>query len=286
KVSGGFTMHPATLEAGAEVKLFTLVGYGEKKEEITSFIRNQFHYETMLAYKAQAKKLTDALTQSVETNTAVPMFDAYMKQNYLDNGLRGGFPTIFGKDDIHQAVFYLYSRKHGDLERDYNFFAISPTYYSQGNGNYRDINQNRRLDVLFHPEIMDYNIRHFVNLIQLDGYNPLAVKEVRYILRAHAFDFSAFGIGEAESAALMDIVHKPFTPGDILKYVNERNMELTVPFTDFLTAILLEADESLEAEHGEGFWVDHWTYNLDLVDSFFAIYPDKTETVFFKPSYR
>src|SRR5699024_7392585 len=46
KVSGGFTMHPATLEAGAEVKLFTLVGYGEKKEEITSFIRNQFHYET------------------------------------------------------------------------------------------------------------------------------------------------------------------------------------------------------------------------------------------------
>jgi hypothetical protein len=24
-----------------------------------------------------------------------------------------------------------------------------------------------------------------------------------------------------------------------------------------------------------GFWADHWTYTLDLVESFLAIYPDK-----------
>jgi len=44
--------------------------------------------------------------------------------------------------------FNVYSRKHGDLERDYNFFMLSPTFLSQGNGNYRDVNQNRRNDVL------------------------------------------------------------------------------------------------------------------------------------------
>src|SRR5207253_884934 len=29
------------------------------------------------------------------------------------------------------------------------------------------------------------------------------------------------------------------------------------------------------ADHGEGFWTDHWTYNLDLIESFLSIYPDE-----------
>jgi len=55
--------------------------------------------------------------------------------------MRGGYPHIFKSQD-RQMVYYLYSRKHGDLERDYNKFQIQPTYFSQGNGNYRDMNQN------------------------------------------------------------------------------------------------------------------------------------------------
>ena len=28
-------------------------------------------------------------------------------------------------------IFYVYSRKHGDLERDYNYFSMLPEFYSQ-----------------------------------------------------------------------------------------------------------------------------------------------------------
>ncbi len=47
------------------------------------------------------------------------------------------------------------------------------------------------------------------------------------------------------------------------------------------------------AEHGEGFWIDHWTYNLDLVESFLSVYPerlkeallDKKEFTFYDNAY-
>ena len=75
-------------------------------------------------------------------------------------------------------IFYVYSRKHGDVERDYNFFSMLPEYYSQGNGNFRDVNQNRRSDIYFANFVGDYNIKVFYDLLQLDGYNPLQVKQI------------------------------------------------------------------------------------------------------------
>ncbi|MFD2882322.1 hypothetical protein ACFTAO_51225 [Paenibacillus rhizoplanae] len=60
----------------------------------------------------------------------------------------GGYPFIFD-NGAEGFVVHLYSRKHGDMERDYNFFSLAPEYYSQGNGNFRDMNQNRRNDVFF-----------------------------------------------------------------------------------------------------------------------------------------
>jgi len=65
--------------------------------------------------------------------------------------MRGGYPEVFKSG----TVLYLYSRKHGDLERDYNKFQLQPNYFSQGNGNYRDTNQNRRNDIWFNPDIAD-----------------------------------------------------------------------------------------------------------------------------------
>lgn len=50
----------------------------------------------------------------------------------------------------NNKIFYVYSRKHGDLERDYNYFSMLPEFYSQGNGNFRDVNQNRRCDTFLH----------------------------------------------------------------------------------------------------------------------------------------
>ncbi|MDD5729099.1 MAG: hypothetical protein PHV59_11100, partial [Victivallales bacterium] len=33
------------------------------------------------------------------------------------------------------------------------------------------------------------------------------------------------------------------------------------------------------AEHGDGFWVDHWVYNLDALEAYLAIYPEKLKDV-------
>ena len=79
-------------------------------------------------------------------------------------------------------IFYVYSRKHGDLERDYNYFSMLPEFYSQGNGNFRDVNQNRRCDTFFAPFVGRKNIQEFYSLIQLDGYNPLGVEKLTYRL--------------------------------------------------------------------------------------------------------
>ncbi len=40
----------------------------------------------------------------------------------------------------------------------------------------------------------------------------------------------------------------------------------------------LLADEAVErqgAEFGDGFWSDHWTYSLDLVETYLRLYPDR-----------
>ena len=71
-------------------------------------------------------------------------------------------------------LLHLYGRRHGDLERDYNYFRLQASHYSQGDGNFRDICQNRRSDVLLFPEVGESEILEFLGLIQLDGYNPVS----------------------------------------------------------------------------------------------------------------
>ena len=93
----------------------------------------------------------------------------------LDNLLRGGFPEFLGAGGGAKRVYHTFSRIHGDLERDYNNFQIDATYFSQGSGNYRDVNQNRRVDVLLFPGVRDFNLRQFLTLKQADGYNQLTV---------------------------------------------------------------------------------------------------------------
>ena len=78
----------------------------------------------------------------METKTSNALFDGHVQQMFLDNSLRGGVPSILGEvdddaklrsadEDGRLKVFHLFSRIHGDLERDYNDFVISPTFFSQ-----------------------------------------------------------------------------------------------------------------------------------------------------------
>jgi hypothetical protein len=49
--------------------------------------------------------------------------------------LRGGLPVPLG-DSRAPKIYHTFSRIHGDIERDYNFFQIDTTYFSQGRGSY------------------------------------------------------------------------------------------------------------------------------------------------------
>ena len=67
---------------------------------------------------------------------------------------------MFGSDKC-PIVYHIDLRKHGDLERDYNAFVQAAEFYSQGNGKDRDVNQNRRCDVLLEPRMGDYDVIAF-----------------------------------------------------------------------------------------------------------------------------
>ncbi len=228
-------------------------------------------------------RIIQELQADVQTQSAKPEFDLYTKQNYLDNILRGGYPATFTHGE-KKSIFYLYSRKHGDLERDYNKYYIQPTYLSQGNGNYRDVNQNRRSDVWFNPDIKDANIITFFNLLQTDGFNPLIVKGATFTLKDSPEakkEISAL-VAAGETEKLFKLLEKPFSPGELILYLQEHKIKLKKSYDEFLSLALSLSHKNQEAEHGEGFWTDHWTYNLDLLESYLGVYPEKLAEIVFQ----
>lgn len=278
------------LEAGESVTLYEVTGMVKSKEILKEFAgkcNGKAYFESK---RAVARELTEDLCSVIRTKSGHPVFDAYCEQTYLDNLLRGGYPVKLGKDKI----FYLYSRKHGDIERDYNFFQMSPEFYSQGNANFRDVNQNRRCDVLFTPYVGDLNIKTFYNLIQTDGYNPLQVQKAVYKIRADQADKVMSLVKDEWQEALRRELAGSFTPGSlagfamdyhILKDADEEDKTEQARMTaleNFVGAVMDEADSSVNASFSEGYWTDHWTYNLDLIEAYLSVYPDKEEKLLFE----
>lgn len=219
----------------------------------------------------RAVEITEKLTDSIATRTADPVFDAYCRQTFLDNILRGGYPLVIGG-----KVFYVYSRKHGDIERDYNFFQMLPEYYSQGNANFRDINQNRRSDPLFEPAVGDHNIKLFMDLIQLDGYNPLVIERATFTLDPAYLDEAAALAGN--DLAVRALLEKHFTPGALVTLLERAGCAHR---DEILEKVLAHATGDINVTFGEGYWIDHWTYNLDLIESYLAVFPEKEEKLLF-----
>ena len=175
KVPCGFTPFKAEIKAGEDFSFSTMIGFAGSVEQINAKLAD-FTVPGYLDKKfEEAEELADSFTSDIKTKTAAGIFDQYVEQCYLDNFLRGGYPYVLNKDG-NKSVIHLFSRKHGDPERDYNFFSIAAEYYSQGNGNFRDVSQNRRNDVFFKKDVGDFNVKTFFSLIQADGYNPLEVR--------------------------------------------------------------------------------------------------------------
>ncbi|MCF7904644.1 MAG: hypothetical protein K9M49_05780 [Candidatus Marinimicrobia bacterium] len=271
------------ISPGETYVISSLAGHTESQEALNSML-SRIAEDEYLEQKIQSSKhIVDELTQKNLVLTSDPVFDMYTRQNFLDNVLRGGFPYTF-KGEKAQSVLHLYSRKHGDLERDYNFFRVTPSYYSQGNGNFRDVNQNRRSDLFFNPDVKTSNLDQFVNLIQLDGFNPLVIKEISYRVKDpdNAKKVLQDYFDEAGVDAVITFMQELHTPGELIAQLEASDLTFESNADAFLGDFLSVCYQSLDTDHAEGYWSDHWTYNLDLLHNYLSDYPENAECLLFE----
>lgn len=279
KVPAGFFGLSKTLKAGESLEVFSFIGHAESIEHVEKIKGKLLSCQYVDNKYAEAKTLIRELTDDIETSTSSKLFDEYCRQTYLDNLLRGGYPLMV-RDGEEPFIYHVYSRKHGDIERDYNFFTTEPEFFSCGNGNYRDVNQNRRNDVFFHPEVKDFNIKTFMNMLQIDGYNPLVLNGYKFEVKKNSNKFFLNTVANEHKEKVESFLIKPFTLGKLYKFIQNENIELTTIAEDFVNKVIEECDQTMDAVHGEGYWSDHWTYNLDLIESYLAVYPDKKKELF------
>ena len=275
----GFFGASATLKPGQSLTLHAIIGHVRDIDHIHRQQTRLMQSAYLREKRTEAQQRVTQLTDVVATQTADPTFDAYCRQTFLDNVMRGGWPVVLGSEE-KPFVYHIYSRKHGDLERDYNAFYLAAEMYSQGNGNYRDVNQNRRCDVLFNPQVGDFNVLSFLELIQIDGYNPLVVNGNRFTLLPDARN-TVLALAD-DPAKLEPLLARPFTPGGLLKAVADHHISLKVTPEEFIKIALAHAEQHFAATFGEGYWIDHWFYNLDLIESYLAVYPDRKHALLFE----
>lgn len=263
---GEFSLMP-----GEETVIDAFAGTAVNAEQATHYTSKFTDKAWCDGKHALSKAVVEELASGLELETAEPLFDAYLRQCLLDNTLRGGRPVMLAGKLLH-----LYGRRHGDLERDYNYFRLQASHYSQGDGNFRDICQNRRSDVLLFPEVGESEILEFLGLIQLDGYNPLEVYPMRLVLKPENRR-SAASLLRGENR-IIEKLSAGLSVGELWRelrasgYTNSDELisELC-PLCDYLP----------HAEFGDGYWIDHWTYVPELVDNYLKIYPESRDRLLF-----
>lgn len=142
------------------------------------------------------------------------------------------------------------------------------------------MNQNRRCDILFAPRLGAENIYTFFDLIQTDGYNPLVLTASTYTLPAGELPGILACVPEGRQAEAAELLAAPFTPGVLAMAAEDWGMG-EGDAQALTAAALCAADHEPNAEFKEGYWCDHWTYNLDLIESFLSVYPEGEEELLF-----
>ncbi len=267
------------LAPGETVEISSVIGRAESPAAVRTIARRARRRGQVAQWREANRALVADLTGRTATASASPAFDLYTRQNFLDNVMRGGLAI-----DVAGRPFYVYFRAHGDTEREYNDFKTVPSFLAEGNGNYRDICQNRRCDNYFHPGIGAMNILRFMDLIQLDGFNPLVVR-ARYLrLKGHAAARALLARHlRRPSAAVAALLAKPFVVGAVLTRIQDEGLAYRTT-REALAGALLEAGLPVEESvHGQGYWTDHWFYNLDLLESFEGIQPEAVRDLLLRP---
>lgn len=268
----------AILEHGEELRVDSIAGYAHSRETLAGLVEQVT--SDFDAVHERAGRVVEEVVEPVASLTAIPELDGYVRQNFLDNVLRGGVPVLFPSKDGPVPV-HVYTRRHGDMERDYNEFELPPLPYSEGSGNFRDILQNRRNDVFFHPEIGASEITAFLALIQPDGYNPLAIKGYRWRVDsvAELEDLLPADLPIDSRRKLESIANRGFTPGELALWA-ANNLPDMMDQGAFVHSILERCHAGVSFNPpGEGYWVDHWVYLLDLLEAYQGVYPDHLENL-------
>ena len=297
KTSSAFAaLTKITLQPGESVTITSFYGESDHVENLPKIAKKISKTGYASDKLDRARELMDELTSSVETHTANNLFNGAIKQNYLDNSLRGGMPLILGEldyearssnadEDDRLKVYHVFSRIHGDLERDYNDFNIDPTYFSQGPGNYRDVAQNRRNDVVFSPRIGAFVVKQFLSFIQADGYEPLTVEAMAYLVedKNKAARVAGLITKDDKSAEILTqiIGGGIFRPGQLFTLFEQIGVNLTVSNQEAIDEIMAISVETPMAVYGSGYWADHWEYYLDLIEAYTSIYPDGEESLMY-----
>ena len=272
KIPAAFSCTNFIIDANKSESIYSYLAYivsDENKNEIIDKISSIDYFNKK---EIETNEIIEDISKHVNTKTAYKEFDEYIKQCYVDNVLRGGYPIKLG--NTNEKVYYVYSRKHGDLERDYNFFSIEPNFYSQGNGNFRDVNQNRRMDSYIHPFIEKENIKIFSDLIQIDGYNPLVVKGKKFIIKDE-YKGMLDDFDKNIVSSISEVLNGKFTVGELFSALIKKAKLDKYEAKTVMNAIIDLCEEDVEIDFAEGFWIDHWTYNLDLIEEYLNIFPDK-----------
>jgi hypothetical protein len=272
-----FSYKSLELTGKKEFRLFSVIGNIDSPEILNKAKQRILNRKYIEEKARENKALIDGITSNILTVSSSKSFDLYTKQSFLDNVMRGGLPISIGS-----KPFYVYYRKHGDMERDYNDFKLLPSYFSQGSGNYRDINQNRRNDLFFNPDVNSSNIQRFFNLIQLDGFNPLIVLPSKYFIASK--DTAEKIVNKhikTRGKEVSRIISKPFLLGLLLNDLEISGCSYATSIEDFIEELISKAEKVEEASHGEGFWTDHFSYNTDLLESFECIYPERIDNLLF-----
>ncbi len=248
--------------------LHTLIGYAPDLHDLEGYSSRFSDAKWCEKKLSEADSLVTGIVEHVETHTAEPLFDAYVRQSMLDNVIRGGMPTVFGGKLLHT-----YGRRHGDLERDYNFFRLEAGHYSQGDGNFRDVCQNRRNDVLFFPEVRERDVIQFLGSIQLDGYNALELQPTELVIQPEREDaIKRLLMGEhVDSEEVLRVLRNGITPGEFWRLLRR----LRVSDSDYMLERITDSCVTRESVvYRDGYWIDHWTYILDLIESYSKMYPE------------
>ena len=269
-----FAQLPLSLAPGATLQWDSYFGQVSDWELARAFRdRVAGNVQYTATRRNQNSKMISELSARFALLAGPPQLDPYTRQAFLDNTLRGGLPVVI-EGPRGPRVFHSFTRKHGDMERDYNFFELAPSYWSQGSANFRDVNQNRRCENYVFPGVGSDNIETFFNLMQIDGNNPLIVQSEKFCVPPQQLAALLQGWPAGNTPGWHEFLTRPFSPGELQQALIAAYgaPDATRPWFD---AVIGCADKIQGATHCEGYWVDHWIYNLDLIDGYAAVYPDR-----------